>query len=97
MLAPNPAAVPDFDPSESTEHVREKVLAKLAEIRQRASTGRLQTDSTLFKLKAKLTEMGSTDDVKRRNGYLRAAAAPAPAELDEELPDAIPDPVAGEG
>ena len=90
MLA-QPQPVPAFDPSASTELVRERVRAKLAEIRERASTGRLNTDSTLFKLKQKLTEMGSTDDVQRRNGYLRAAAAPMAAEPDE-LPDAIPDP-----
>jgi len=97
MLAPQP--VPSFDPSESTDDVRERVRAKLAEIRKRASTGRLNSDSTLFRLKRKLTTMGSSEDVARRQAMLdedaatRVNGAAAAAQAEDEASE-IPDPIA---
>lgn len=87
MSASAPAPVP-FDKSQSSELAREAVMKTLAKIRERSKTGRLNEDSRFFRLKAKMTEMASADDVARRRAFILeheaapACAAPAAASAD---------------
>ena len=75
MAAATPAPDPSLEQSGEKLSIMEEVRATLRKVRQRTKTGRLNEDSRLFKVKQKLTEMATADDVERRRQYLIAAEA----------------------
>jgi hypothetical protein len=66
MRAAQPA-IPAFNPSESTEDVRAQVRATLARIREKAKTGKMGADSTLFRLKKRLNENGTDEPEEKED------------------------------
>ena len=104
MLAPNPdpptnGAEPTVDLTQSAEveDVRATLRATLKKIKSKKTT-RLNEDSRLFRLKQKLTEVATADDVERRRRFLEDHADEADAINGaatgsgvSRIPDAIPD------
>lgn len=75
MAAAAPLPQPKYPALEQSGEklsIMDEVRETLRRVKRR-STGKVQEDSRLFKLKAKLTEMASEGDVERRRQYIAAA------------------------
>lgn len=68
--------------SAEIEDVRAVFRKTLAKLKSRSKNP--NEDSRAFKLKARLTEVASADDVERRRAYLREAGVPLTQAFDPE-------------